>query len=262
MTKMGPIISIDNVTVRYRESVALRGISLSVSRGEFVGIIGPNGAGKTTLLTLVNGLTHPTEGEVRVLGLPVSGGHVANVRERVGYVPQVHNIDPRLPITVRETVMVGRYARLGLFHRPGPQDRDKVNAVLDMVGLGALAGRPLGHLSGGERQKTAIARSLAQEPEILLLDEPTASLDLQAQREILNLVSAVHRARGLTTLYVTHDLDSLPRDCGRVLLMKEGRVWREGPPESLLTEAVLADLYAGASPGRRSAAACLPGAEG
>ena len=114
---------------------------------------------------------------------------------------------------------------------------------MDMVGLTHLADRPIGHLSAGEQQRVAMARALIQEPKIFLLDEPTASLDWQAQREILNLVRTIHEAYHMTTLFVTHDLNTLPQTCHRVLLMKDGKIWHDGSPESVLNEEKLSQLY-------------------
>ena len=237
------VITIKDAVVSYREDVALRGVSLEVRRGEFLGIIGPNGAGKTTLLTIINGLGKLISGQVQVLGLPVNKTNGSKLRKRIGYVAQVQNIDPRLPINVRETVMVGRYGRLGLFHRPNKADWQSVDRILEIVGLEHLSHRPIGHLSGGEQQRVAIARALVQEPDIFLFDEPTASLDLKAQKEILNLVKIIHERYQLTTLFVTHDLNILPQTCQRIVLMKEGRIYDEGTPDSMLKVEVLSQLY-------------------
>jgi ABC-type Mn2+/Zn2+ transport system ATPase subunit len=236
------VIDIENAVVSYREDVALRGVSLAVRPGEFVGIVGPNGAGKTTILTVVNGLGKLRHGSVRVLGQSLNGnGH--SLRKRVGYVAQAQNIDPRMPMNVREVVMIGRYGIMGLFRRPGKQDWQIVDDMLDLVGMTRLALRPIGHLSGGEQQRVAIARCLAQEPEILLLDEPTASLDWRAKIDILELVRLIHDTRGLTTLFVTHDLGALPTACDRMVLMKDGLIWSEGATESQLTDEKLSALY-------------------
>jgi ABC-type cobalamin/Fe3+-siderophores transport system ATPase subunit len=218
-------------------------VSLKVRAGEFVGIIGPNGAGKTTLLTIVNGLGKLLSGRVWVLGqyLTQSNGH--SLRKKVGYVAQVQNIDPRMPMNVREVAMIGRYGLLGLLRRPGKHDWKVVDEMLELVGMSHLARRPIGHLSGGEQQRVAIARCLAQEPELFLLDEPTASLDWKAQTDILELVRQIHDSRHLTTLFVTHDLSCLPTACDRVVLMKEGLISGEGSPSKLLTDDNLSWLY-------------------
>ncbi|MFH1651097.1 MAG: metal ABC transporter ATP-binding protein [Chloroflexota bacterium] len=237
------IIVIDNAVVSYREDIALRGVSLRVRSGEFMGIVGPNGAGKTTLLTVVNGLGHLVRGRVEVLGHPLRPGNGHGLRKRVGYVPQVQNIDPRMPLSVREVAMIGRYGRLGIWRRPDRHDWKIVDEALEMVGMGHLTRRPIGHLSAGEQQRVAIARALAQEPALFLLDEPTASLDWRAKGEIMDLVKTIHDARNLTTLFVTHDLSCLPLTCDRVVLMKDGLIWGEGAPNDLLTDENLGSLF-------------------
>ena len=237
------IISINNAVVSYREDVALRGVSLEVTSGEFIGIVGPNGAGKTTILTVVNGIGKLRHGNVRVLDQSLGYGNGHSLRKRVGYVAQVQNIDPRMPVSVRDVVMMGRYGAMGLFRRPKREDWDTVDEMLELVGMTQLAARPIGHLSGGEQQRVTIARCLAQKPEILLLDEPTASLDWRAKNDILELVKLIHDTRGLTTLFVTHDLAALPEACDRIVLMKEGLIWSEGPTATQLTDAKLSALF-------------------
>jgi ABC-type Mn2+/Zn2+ transport system ATPase subunit len=238
-----PVIRIQDAVVSYREDVALQGVSLEVRKGEFIGIIGPNGAGKTTLLTVINGLGKLVHGEASVLGSRLNKANSGSLRKRIGYVAQVERIDPKLPISVRETVMVGCYGRLGLFHRPTRAQRKTVDEVLEIVGIAHLQERPIGHLSGGEYQRAAIARALVQQPEIFLLDEPTASIDKRAQREILNLIQLIHKEYHTTTLFVTHDLRTLPPTCQRLILMKDGKIWQQGSPESMLREEVLTQLY-------------------
>jgi ABC-type Mn2+/Zn2+ transport system ATPase subunit len=236
-------INIENAVVSYREDIALRGVSLRVRHGEFIGIVGPNGAGKTTLLTIVNGMGRLLHGRVSVLGYSLTPGNGHALRKKVGYVAQVQSLDPRMPISVCEVVMIGRYGRLGLFRRPGRHDWEIVDTALELVGMAHLARRPIGHLSGGEQQRVAMARCLAQEPAIFLLDEPTASLDWKAKTDILELVKRIHDLRGLTTLFVTHDLSALPVACDRVVLMKDGLIWGEGATEEMLTDDKLGQLY-------------------
>jgi ABC-type Mn2+/Zn2+ transport system ATPase subunit len=237
------VIKIQDAVVSYREDVALQGVSLEVRKGEFIGIIGPNGAGKTTLLTVINGLGKLVHGQAWVLGSRLNGRNSNNLRKRIGYVAQVEHIDPRLPINVKETVMVGCYGRLGLFRRPTRAQWETVDEVLEMVGMSHLSQRPIGHLSGGEYQRADIARALVQQPEIFLLDEPTASIDKKAQREILSLIQLIHKEYHMTTLFVTHDLRTLPSTCQRLILMKDGKIWQQGSPESMLREEVLSQLY-------------------
>jgi ABC-type Mn2+/Zn2+ transport system ATPase subunit len=142
------IIDIDRAVVSYREDIALRGVSLSVEWGEFVGIVGPNGAGKTTLLTVINGMGKLVQGKVQVLGYSLGAGNGHAVRKKIGYVPQAANIDPRMPMSVREVVMVGRYGTLGLFHMPDKDDWRLVDKALEVVGMTHVPHRPIGNLSG------------------------------------------------------------------------------------------------------------------
>ncbi len=237
------VIKIEDAVVSYREDVALRGVSLEVHDREFIGIVGPNGAGKTTLLTLINGLGRLVQGKVEVLGHSMNGGNGHFLRKQVGYVSQAQNIDPRMPMSVREVAQIGRYGKLGLFQKPKPYDLRIVEDTLELVGMQHLANRPIGHLSGGEQQRVAIARCLAQEPEIFLLDEPTASLDWRSKTEILELVRLINDRRQLTTMFVTHDLGSLPLSCDRIIMMKEGLIWGEGTPQSMLTDENLSQLF-------------------
>lgn len=243
------LVAFDHVSAARRGYAILKDLSFRLERGEFVGILGPNGAGKTSFLMLVNGLLRPSSGRAYVLGKTLPASRAYLLRRRIGYVAQVENIDPRLPMTVRETVLSGAFGRLGWLRRPRTADYRKVDAALEQVGMTALAGRPIGQLSGGEYQRTAIARVLVQEPELFLFDEPTASIDPRAQGEILRLVRDMHQRSGATALYVTHDLSSLPEACERLVLMKEGLIWREGPRRDMLRDDLLADLYAAPAAG-------------
>ena len=239
----GTVIDLESATVAYRNGYALRGVSLKVEAGEFVGVIGPNGAGKTTLLTVVDGLTRLTGGRCRVLGRELASGDGRSLRKVVGYVAQMEDIDRRMPMKVRDVAVLGRYGRLGFLRGPGAADWAKVDEMLGLVGMSALADRPIGQLSGGEQQRVAIARCLAQEPQLFLLDEPTASLDWKAQSEILELVKRIHCERHVTTLFVTHDIDALPHTCDRVVLMKKGLIVGDGAPDNLISSESLSRLY-------------------
>ncbi len=225
------IIDIRDAYVSYNGSAALDGVSLQVRAGESIVLRGPNGAGKTTLLTTINGFTPLLAGSIRVFGLTPGGRTVLEVRRRIGYVAQVQAFDPRMPISVRESVMTGVYGRLGWRRRVSSSTHGAVNDTLERLGLSALASRPLGHLSGGEQRRTMIARALVQEPDILLLDEPTASLDDHTRADICSVIDELNREKGLTVLWVTHDLDTLPASCMRVLRMQRGRILTDAPPD-------------------------------
>ncbi|MBU1003995.1 MAG: ABC transporter ATP-binding protein [Proteobacteria bacterium] len=239
----GEVIRLDNVSAAYGRHVAMRGINLSLNFGDFLGVIGPNGAGKTTMLTVLNGLGRVVGGTVTALGQRVDARSAGQLRKSIGYVAQQQDIDPLLPISVRESILSGCYGIVGLVRKVPQSFRDRAEELMGLVGLEPLADRPLGHLSGGERQRVAIARALLQQPRILLLDEPTASLDWQAQREILGLVQELHLRFSLTSLIVTHDLNTLPEVCNRIACMKNGQLLWEGPSEQAVDEARLSGLY-------------------
>lgn len=226
------IIDVRDAYVSYNGSAALDGLSLQVRAGESIVLRGPNGAGKTTLLTAINGFTPLLSGSIRTFGLVPGGRAVLEVRRRVGYVAQVQAFNPRMPITVRESVMTGVYGRLGWRRRVAKSTRVAVDTTLDRLGLAALASRPLGHLSGGEQRRAMIARALVQEPQVILLDEPTASLDDQTRADICAVIDDLNREKGLTVLWVTHDLDTLPDSCMRVLHMQRGRILTDTPPDA------------------------------
>lgn len=240
---MRPIAKLNDVSISHPGGFALKRIFLTINEGEFVAVMGPNGAGKTTFLKVINGLQRITAGSVDVMGVSVNhhNGHV--VRKRIGYVPQIVSVDPRLPISVQEVVMMGRYGRMGIMRRPGRRDRQVAEEVMELTGIRGLAKRPIGHLSGGEQQKVAIARALAQQPELLLLDEPTTNLDLAAQKDIARLVEEIYGKEDLTIILVTHLIDRIPLSCSRVVLMKDSSLLEDGNPEAILTEENLSSLY-------------------
>jgi ABC-type cobalamin/Fe3+-siderophores transport system ATPase subunit len=210
---------------------------LEVTRGEFLGIIGPNGSGKTTLLGVLAGRLAPQNGSVHL------SGSDQKEHGKVAIASQMSALDPRLPISVLESVMVGAYAELGLLHRPGHAVRARAREMLSLVGIAHLENRPIGRCSGGEAQRAAIARALLQRPDILLLDEPTSALDWRAQREILDCIKDIHTRLGLTTLMVTHDLNALPVLCDRVLALRDGRVVWNVPSHKALEPARLSDIF-------------------
>ncbi|BBD09823.1 metal ABC transporter ATP-binding protein [Desulfovibrio ferrophilus] len=236
-------IRLDNVSAAYGQHVAMRGVNISLRHGDFLGVIGPNGAGKTTMLTVVNGLGRVVGGTVTALGQRVTPKTAGELRKSIGYVAQQQDIDPLLPISVRESILTGCYGLVGLLRSVPPIFHQRTEELMHLVGLSSLAERPLGHLSGGEQQRVAIARALLQRPRILLLDEPTASLDWQAQREILGLVQKLHLKFSLTSMIVTHDLNTLPDICNRIACMKNGQLLWEGPPEQAVDETRLNELY-------------------
>lgn len=211
---------------------ALRDVTLEVAAGTHAAIVGPNGAGKSTLLRVLLGILCPERGSVRFGGRELGGWGRRELARRVGVVSQ--EAPPDLPLTVREFVEMGRYPWLRPWEGPGARDRRTVREALERTELAALAERPISALSGGELQRTRLARALAQEPGTLLLDEPTAHLDLGHGVRIFELVRSLVLEEGMTAVTVTHDLGLAGRFADRVALLSAGRIEAEGPPRAVL----------------------------
>lgn len=236
-----PIIQFSHATLAYPRGVALQDVTLQIEPGEFLGIIGPNGSGKTTLLKAVLGLIKPVTGTVTIFDCSCHQLRCHH-RARIGYLPQKEQVDPNFPITVMETVMMGRYSTLGLFRRPGRNDREIALKALDEVEMGPYRDAPLGHLSGGQQQRVWIARALAQQPQVLLLDEPTTGIDAPTQHNILRLISRLHRDLKLTILLVTHDINMVSPFANRIALVQQ-KLFALGKPEEVLTQEILSAIY-------------------
>lgn len=235
---MGIEINVRNVKVRYRSIKALDGVSLSVRAGEILSVIGPNGAGKSTLLKVINGVLRPMVGVVYIDGKPLDELPEREVARKTGIVPQrVHTSGM---LSVHDFVMTGRRPHIDFV--PSKTDEEKVHEALRTVDALDLAGRTLEELSGGELQRVIIARALAGEPEVMLLDEPTSSLDLKYQLEVLNLVRSL-RSKGLTVIMAIHDLTQAYRVSDKVLLLKGGRVFAAGEPDDVLNPKTLFEVY-------------------
>jgi ABC-type Mn2+/Zn2+ transport system ATPase subunit len=237
-----PVIELDDLSVKKSNCILLDHVSLRVSRNEFVGIIGPNGAGKTTLLNVVAGFER-FNGKLRLFKRMESWSRSRETRMRIGYVPQSFEIDPAFPILAMEAVLTGVCGRTGLFRTPGEADRRRAMELMEMMRMAHLARRPLGHLSGGERQKISLARAIIQRPEILLLDEPTSNLDIAVQTEVLNLIADIHVRESMAILFVTHDFNLLPKCMTRAVLMNHGAVAFDGGIDSALTGPMLSRLF-------------------
>lgn len=235
------IIRFSHATFGFPGVIALKDITLEIGEGEFVGVIGPNGSGKTTLCRAVLGLLPPLEGSLKIFDCDCEELRCHH-RARIGYLPQKGVLDRNFPITVLETVMMGRYGVLGVFHRPGKRDRDIALEALDNVGMLDHRGTPLGHLSGGQQQRVLIARALAQQPQVLLLDEPTTGIDITTQHSVLDLVRRLHRDLRLTVLLITHDINMIRPRVDRLVLLKT-RLFAAGPPEEVLKPDILQQVY-------------------
>jgi iron complex transport system ATP-binding protein len=245
---MTAAIDITNLRVRGggREILALD--RLRIESGEACTLLGPNGAGKSTLLKCCLGLTRPSGGEVLVLGQSVAAlrwAGLSRLRCRVGYVPQVLAAHSEMPLTVREVVAIGRTGIAGLFRRLDRDDWRIVDQWIERLGLAALARQSYGRLSGGEQRKTLIATAMVQQPELLLLDEPTANLDLFWREQIVSTLETLYAETRLTILLVCHELEVIPACSRHLLLLQSGRAAAEGTPEEVLTNQRIASLYGG-----------------
>ena len=242
------LVEFSNVSFAYPASAerrtrpfALSDLSLDISTGEIISVIGPNSSGKTTLIRLLTRVLEPAAGEIRLEGVPVGRLSRTDLARRVAVVPQ--GLLPQFPFTVGELALMGRYP-----HDPGryfesPRDRAVAHEAMAATGVLELADMPLEHLSGGERQRAVIARALAQEPRLLVLDEPTAHLDLRYQVEAAALLRRLNRERGMTILLVSHDLNLAAEVCDRLLLLNGGRPVAIGAPEAVLDEGLLASVF-------------------
>jgi zinc transport system ATP-binding protein len=196
------IVRLQNIWVSYGDVPALEDVTLSIFQHDFLGIIGPNGGGKSTLLKVLLGLVKPDSGDVRIFGNPPE-----QARSRIGYVSQRPSFDRDFPASVRDVVMMGRYVRAGLFHRYSRMDRYAAEKALARVGMQGYDNKQIGHLSGGQQQRVFVARALVAEPELLLLDEPTASIDPTMQTEFYELLDELKKS--LTIVMVSHDIGAV-----------------------------------------------------
>ncbi|MBN1458799.1 MAG: metal ABC transporter ATP-binding protein, partial [Armatimonadetes bacterium] len=233
------IIELEHLTVSYQHQVALEDITLAVPAGQFLAVVGPNGSGKTTLLKVVLGLVRPTAGTVRVFGK--SPWRLGQERRRIGYVPQGTNADVQFPVRVFEAVMMGRYGRMGLGRRAEAKDIEAVQRAMQRGGIERLANEPIARLSGGQRQRVFVARALANDPELLLLDEPTTGVDVAATGTLYELLHTLHE-EGMTILVVSHDIGVVANYATAVACLNQ-QLALHGRPEEVRSGKVLACMY-------------------
>ena len=243
-----PTLNINKLTVAYpstghplsaanRTSTALDSISFTAEKGEQIAIIGPNGAGKSTLLKVIAGILKPDQGTVEMFG------HAPSQHICIAYVSQRSEIDWQFPVTVFDVVMMGRTKQIGLFRWPSKRDRDRVYASLERVNASHLANEQIGELSGGQQQRVFIARALAQETDLLLLDEPLRGVDAPSQQAILAILKSL-RPDGVTVLMTTHDLNIAADHFDRIMLINQ-QIVACGPPTAVLTNENLLTAYSG-----------------
>ncbi|MFP3941029.1 MAG: ABC transporter ATP-binding protein [Thermoanaerobaculia bacterium] len=237
-----PLLAARGVTWRAGGRTILGPLDLEVDRGESLAVVGPNGAGKTTLLRLLTGLLTPAAGELRFAGRPFAAHGRKGLARGIAYVPQIRPM--RVPLTVEEVVLLGRYPHLRpLQLAPGREDFQAVAEALRLVEIEELRHRPVDELSGGERQSVFIAAALAQEAEVLVLDEPTTHLDPRHQREVAALLPRLRGEGGRTVVTATHDLNFASLTANRLLALKAGRPLATGSPAELLEPGTLSALF-------------------
>jgi len=232
------VLYVEDLRVGYDGALALDGVTLTVPHGAQVAVVGPNGAGKSTLFKSVVGLLRPRSGRILIHGRPPG-----DQDDPVAYVPQREEIDWRFPVSVSDVVMMGRYGRLGPLRRPRQIDREIVAQALDRLGLSDLASRPIGELSGGQQQRVFLARAIAQEPHVLLLDEPFTGVDVRAREMVLDLLQSM-RARDVTVLVSTHDMETAARRFDLVALLNH-RLIAYGAPDHVFTPPHIAAAFGG-----------------
>jgi manganese/zinc/iron transport system ATP- binding protein len=233
-----PALETHDLAVSYRGKPVLHGVDIEVPYGSLTGIMGPNGAGKSTLLKAIMGVVEIDHGWVKLLDKPLK-----QVLGKIGYVPQRESVDWDFPVTVFDVALMGTYAGLGWFGRPGKRHRARAMEALDQTGMADLAKRQIGELSGGQQQRTFLARALAQDAEIYLMDEPFAGVDAATERTIISLLARMRDA-GKTVLVVHHDLQTAQRYFDRLLLLNM-RVVAHGPTHEIFQPEILEKTYGG-----------------
>jgi iron complex transport system ATP-binding protein len=234
-------LGIHDLTVELDHVPVLRGVSCAVPGGGWLALIGPNGAGKTTLLRAVAGLV-PYQGRIEIDQADLGTLRGRGRARLIAYVPQLPVLPPDM--TAREYVLLGRTPYIGYLGAPGRGDRAKAAEASEGLDVTRFADRQLGTLSGGERQRVVLARALAQNPDVLLLDEPTSLLDIGHQQQVLELVDDLRRSRGVTVVATLHDLNQASQYASHLVLLAAGRVEAAGPPATVLTEPLIARVYA------------------
>lgn len=233
-------VDIHNLTVKLNGREVLNNITLSLDEGRFLGVVGPNGGGKTTLLRAILGLIKPTSGEIRIFGRPPED--VLKTGSIFGYLPQTSKVSLDFPVRVIDVVMMGRYGKVGILRWPGEEDRKKALEYLSMMGIEELKNVLFGELSGGQQQRASIARALAGEPKILILDEPNTGIDVIGQGDFYHLLKGLQKRFNLTILMASHDIGTIPAYIDEIACLNYIFHYH-GNPIGALNETVLTELY-------------------
>lgn len=236
-----PVLEARGLVCGYGDGPVLKGIDFRLGAGDFVGVLGPNGCGKSTLIRAMSGVLRAEKGEVTLSGRPISAMPRREVARQIAVIPQ--DRAALFAFTVLEVVLMGRTPHIGRFEAVRPRDLEVAGWALERTDALHLKDRLITTLSGGERQRVVVARALAQEPRILLLDEPTSFLDLNHQVEIFDLLDELSREHGLTLLCASHDLNVTAEYCDRLVMLQAGRIVAEGTPEEIVTADHIREVY-------------------
>ncbi|MFQ5483712.1 MAG: ABC transporter ATP-binding protein [Desulfobacterales bacterium] len=234
-------IAVKNLIHNYGDTTILQNISFSIQKGEFFIIIGPNGSGKTTLMKTMSGLLKIQKGYLEIMGRPINTYSRKELGRTIAFVPQTSQAD--FPFTAREVVLMGRSPYLGMLGLEQKEDHESANQAMAFTEVESLADRKLDRLSGGERQRVFIARAICQEPQIILLDEPTASLDLAHQVKIMDLMEKLKEKKEITVVMVSHDVNLAAMYGDHLLLLNQGKIVKLGKPDNVLTYQTLEKTY-------------------
>ena len=235
------MIEVNSISFRYHEDWVLQDVSFRVEKGEFVGVIGPNGSGKTTLLKILYRLLSPQKGEILFDLVPMRKMDRNDIAKRIAVVAQETQL--LFPFSVLETVLMGRSPYLGHLMFESEKDLEIAKKAMEWTKVFPFSERPMDELSGGERKRVFIARALAQEPEVILLDEPTANLDIHHQIDFLDLILTLNRERGLTMVMASHDMNIASEFCDRLILIQDGRVYKMGTPQEVITKENIESVF-------------------
>jgi iron complex transport system ATP-binding protein len=235
------MIEANSISFRYHEDWVLQDVSFRVEKGEFVGVIGPNGSGKTTLLKILYRLLSPQKGEILFELVPMRKMDRNDIAKRIAVVAQETQL--LFPFSVLETVLMGRSPYLGHLMFESEKDLEIAKKAMEWTKVFPFSERPMDELSGGERKRVFIARALAQEPEVILLDEPTANLDIHHQIDFLDLILTLNRERGLTIVMASHDMNIASEFCDRLILLQDGRIYKMGTPDEVITKENIESVY-------------------
>ncbi|MFH1318542.1 MAG: ABC transporter ATP-binding protein [Candidatus Omnitrophota bacterium] len=238
---MGSILKIQNLSYGYDSRKILHNINFTIAKGEFIGIIGPNGAGKSTLFRTISRVLKPWQGNIIYKEKDIACYLPQEFAKEVAVIPQI--LEVPFGFSVEEFILMGRFPHIGRFSRLKAEDYKILNNILNLTDTYSLKDRKLFELSGGERQRVILGQGFAQEPSLLLLDEPTSHLDIAHQIHLLDLIKKMNRDKGLTVIIVFHDLNLASSYCKRLLLLNEGRIFKDGTPSEVLTYQNIEDVY-------------------